>query len=177
MEARDVQVVATVQAPVTFPVAVTPDRRRLVDAAGRPVLIQGDAAWSLIANLTLAEAERYLDARQAQGFNAVIVSLIERLFSADPPRNRAGDEPFTVPGDFRTPAEPYMAHAERVLELCRQRGILVFLAPTYLGYHDPHYPGFGGRSEGWYEEVLANGPKAAGRGASTSAGASADSTT
>ena len=50
-----------------------------------------------------------------------------------------------------------MDHAERVLELIAERGFLVLLAPAYLGYPDPHYPGFGNRSEGWYDEVVANG--------------------
>ena len=31
-------------APARFPLAVSPDRRRLLDADGRPFLIQGDAA-------------------------------------------------------------------------------------------------------------------------------------
>ena len=33
--------------------SISPDRRRLLDADGRPFLVQGDAAWSLIANLDL----------------------------------------------------------------------------------------------------------------------------
>ena len=36
-----------------FPLHISPNRRRLLDPAGRPVLLQGDAAWSLIANTTL----------------------------------------------------------------------------------------------------------------------------
>jgi len=140
-----------------FPVHVSADRRRLLDADGQPFLIQGDAAWSLIANTTLDEATRYLDERRAFGFNTILVSLIEYLFAADPPRDRAGEEPFLEPGDFRTPNEPYFAHAERVLELASERGFLVLLAPAYLGYPQPQYPGYHGRSEGWYDEVLANG--------------------
>jgi hypothetical protein len=141
----------------TFPLAVSPNRRRLVDATGRPVLIQGDAAWSLVANTTIEGATAYLDARRALGFNTVMVSVIEYLFSADPPRSLAGDEPFLVPGDFTTPNPAYMDHLERVLGLIADRGFLVLLAPAYLGYPDPHYPGFGNRAEGWYDEVVANG--------------------
>ena len=143
--------------PTTFPLSVSADRRRLLDPAGRPVLLQGDAAWSLIANTTLDGARLYLDERRALGFNTIMVSVIEYLFSADPPRNLAGDEPFLTPGDFTTPNPAYMDHAERVLELIAERGFLVLLAPAYLGYPNPHYPGFGNRSEGWYAEVVANG--------------------
>jgi hypothetical protein len=143
--------------PDRFPIRVSADRRRLLGADGRPFLIQGDAAWSLIANTTLDGSRRYLDERRALGFNTIMVSLVEYLFSADPPRDLAGNEPFERPGDFLTPNEAYFAHAEQVLTLAAERGFLVLLAPAYLGYPDPHYPGYAGRSEGWYEEVVANG--------------------
>ncbi|MCL2781363.1 MAG: glycoside hydrolase family 140 protein, partial [Actinomycetia bacterium] len=143
--------------PIRFPLAVSPDRRRIVGADGEPVLIQGDAAWSLIANTTFDEAREYLDDRESKGFSAVIVSLIEYLFAKNPPRNLAGVEPFTTPGDFRTPNEEYMRHAERVLQLAADRNLIVFLTPAYLGYPNANFPGYHGQSEGWYEEVLANG--------------------
>jgi hypothetical protein len=138
--------------------SVASDRRHVVDAAGNPVLIQGDAAWSLIINTTLEDAAWYLDERKAQGFNAILINLIEHLFASDAPRNLMGDEPFTTPGDFTTPNEAYFAYAEQVLELARARGIIVFLYPSFLGYPNPHYPGYEGQPEGWYDEVVANGP-------------------
>jgi hypothetical protein len=140
-----------------WPVRVGPDRRHLVDRSGHAVLIQGDAAWSLIANTTVEEATWYLDQRSAQGFNAVLINLIERLFAADAPRDLSGAEPFTTPGDFTTPNESYWAHAERIVELARERGIIAFLYPAFLGYPQPHYPGYDGQDEGWYDEVVANG--------------------
>lgn len=121
------------------------------------MLIQGDAAWSLIANTTEDEAAWYLDQRKAQGFNVVLVNLIERLFAVDAPRNLMGDEPFTTPGDFTTPNESYMAHAERILDLARARGITVILYPAFLGYPYHHDPVGSRPAEGWYDEVVANG--------------------
>ncbi|MCL2781362.1 MAG: glycoside hydrolase family 140 protein [Actinomycetia bacterium] len=145
-------------APIHFPLVVSADRRRLVDQDGKPLLIQGDAAWGLIANTTLQEAQHYLDDRKAKGFSAVIISLIEYLFCQDPPRNRYGAEPFTTPGDFSTPNDEYMRHAEQVLQMTADRNLLVFLTPAYLGYPDhPSYPGYHGQPEGWYSEVLASG--------------------
>ena len=38
----------------TLPLSVGADRRHLVDQSGHAVLIQGDAAWSLIVNTTTA---------------------------------------------------------------------------------------------------------------------------
>jgi hypothetical protein len=140
--------------PPRVPLRISPDRRRILDADGNPVLLQGDAAWSLIANTTLDGARHYIEDRRAKGFNALMISLIEYCFATDPPRNLAGDEPFTTPGDFRTPNETYMAYAERVLQMAADNGLLVFLYPIYLGY-----PVVSRKVEGWYEEALSNGPE------------------
>ena len=145
--------------PARYPLRVSDDRRRILDAAGTPFLVQGDAAWSLIANLTYDEAIAYLDDRQAKGFNTVIVSIVEHLFSRQAPRDRAGNEPFLSPGDMSTPNEAYFAHAERVLEACAERGIAVILACCYIGHrHDPS-PGVDAtnHAEGWYYEVIGTG--------------------
>jgi hypothetical protein len=114
-------------------------------------LVQGDAAWSLISGLTKEEAEKYLEARRRQGFNSVIVNLIEHKFRG--PVNRYGEGPFTIPGDFSTPNENYFEHADWVIRKAQEKGIQVFLAPIYLGYI--------GTDEGWIEELQANGPEKA----------------
>ena len=141
----------------TFPIRVSTDRRHFIDQSERPFLVVGDAPWSLIVNTTIEGCIRYLDDRRARGINTILVNLIEHLFAADPPRTLAGDEPFTTPGDFRTPNEAYMSHAERVIELAEDRGMLVILYPAFLGYPNPHYPGYGAKAEGWYAEVIENG--------------------
>ena len=136
--------------PPADPLAVARSRRTGGASStrmGNAVLLQGDAAWSLIANTTLDEARRYIEDRRRKGFNTLIVSLIEYCFAQDPPRNLAGDEPFTTPGDFRTPNEAYMAHAERVLDIAAENGMLVILAPAYLGY-PMRRPGLRGASRG-----------------------------
>jgi Protein of unknown function (DUF4038)/Putative collagen-binding domain of a collagenase len=143
--------------PQRFPISVSADRRRLVDADDRPFLIQGDAAWSIIANATYEDAVEYLDDRRAKGFNTILVNLVEHLFSKDPPRDLAGHEPFTTPGDLGTPNDAYFDAAERVLDACAERGFLVVLAPTYIGYRLDR-PGFPRHLEGWYDEIVATGP-------------------
>lgn len=132
-----------------FPLAVSDNRRYLVDADGAPFLIHGDTAWSLIANLTEEETLRYLDDRQARGFNAVLVNLIEHEFAPDPPANASGEPPFLTPGDYTAPNERYFAHADWVLRQAAERGFLVLLTPSYCGA--------GGGGEGWYQEMAANG--------------------
>ncbi len=143
--------------PPTYPLAVGPTGRYLVDQLGEPVLVHGDTAWSIIVSTDLAGAERYLEDRRRKGFNAIIVNLIERLFAPDAPRTVDGIEPFTIPGDFGTPNEAYFARAEAIVRIAAAKGITVFLTPCYQGYRDPGYPGFHNQPEGWFAETLANG--------------------
>ena len=124
--------------------------------AGAPTFLHADTAWSLIVGTDRAGVTRYLDDRSARGFNAVVINLIERLFAPSAPRNVFGDEPFGDPGRIREPNEAYFAHADWVIGEAARRGLAVLLAPQYLGYARPHYPGYGGAEEGWNAEVLAS---------------------
>lgn len=130
------------------------DGRRIVDADDHPMLVVGDAAWSLIANTTTDEAELYLTHRRRQGFNTVLVNLIESTYARNAPATVDGVEPFLTRGDFTTPNERYMAHAEAILHLCAEHGFTVLLGPAYLGW--PH-PRPGQPEEGWHSVVLRNG--------------------
>jgi hypothetical protein len=135
-----------------FPLRLEAGKRYLVDASGNPFFLHADTAWSLIASLSLADAEKYLEDRRKKGFNAVIVSLIEHFFTTNAPRNFNGDAPFTTPGNFGTPNEAYFSHADQIVQRAAAKGILVLLLPAYLGY--------AGGNEGWYQEMAANGPAA-----------------
>lgn len=141
---------ATSPSASAFPLHVEPGKRYLVDAAGRPFFMQGDAPWSLIAQLSREGVELYLRDRQARGFNTLLVNLIEHRFAENAPANLAGDKPFLVDGDFSTPNEAYFRHADWVLQRACEMGFLVLLAPSYLGS--------GGGPDGWYQEMLQNGP-------------------
>lgn len=123
---------------------------RLVDQRGEDFQVRGDAAWSLLVQLTVPEAEAYLDERSAQGFNTLVVELIEHMFADDPPRNANGDAPFLAPGDFSQPNPAYFDHARQILRAAQERGFVVLLTPAYLGYD--------GGPEGWYDEMVAAGP-------------------
>jgi hypothetical protein len=132
-----------------YPLRVGPAHRHLVGQDGAPFLIQGDAPWSLISGLTNEEAGIYLENRRLNGFNSVIVNLIEHKFRG--PVNRYGEGPFTTAGDFSTPNEKYFQHAEWVMRKAGEKGMQVILAPIYLGYI--------GTDEGGIQEALANGPE------------------
>jgi hypothetical protein len=135
-----------------FPLRVSKNRRYLVDAAGKPFLIVGDTAWSLIAQLNEAEIAAYLDDRQRRGFNAIIVSLIEHKFASKAPAKIDGVPPFQKPNDFTQPNPAYFDYAHRALAEANRRGITVWLCPAYLGW--------GGNDEGFFQEIKAAGPAA-----------------
>lgn len=132
-----------------FPLSVGPTKRYLVDKHGKPFLINGDTAWSLIAQLTREEAEQYLEDRAQKQFNAVLVSLLEHKFADNAPDNADGQSPFRSPGDFSQPCEAYFRHADWVINRASEKGLLVVLCYCYLGYE--------GGPQGWAAEIKQNG--------------------
>ncbi len=128
---------------------VSASGRYLVDQKGDPFLVVGDTAWSLIAQGDDAMIDRYLVDRAKRGFNSIIVNLLEHKFAAQPPKTRAGIPPFKEPGDFSTPNDAYFDFARLVVERAGEQGIVVWLAPAYLGY--------GGGDEGFFKEIKAGG--------------------
>ena len=131
-----------------YPLRARADGRIVEDQDGKPFLIHGEAAWSLMVQLTADEAETYMENRRLKEVNTLLVNLIEHEFCDDPPNNADGVGPFVTPGDFSTPSEAYFAHADWVLERAAQKGMLVLLTPCYLGYN--------GGSEGWWSEASSN---------------------
>lgn len=132
-----------------FPLRIESGKNYPIDREGRPFFMHGDSAWSLIADLKEEEAYLYLEDRKARGFNTVLVNLLEHRFSRNAPANAYGDRPFAAHEDFVVPNEAYFAHADRILQKACELGILVLLAPAYLGY--------GGGDEGWYQEMAEAG--------------------
>jgi hypothetical protein len=128
-----------------YPIRISEDGRHFEEQNGRPFFVHGDSAWSLIAQLNLQETQFYLDYRRSQGFNAILVNLIERKFAKNPPHNASGDPPFFMPGNFSTPNEAYFAHADAVIRMAASEGMLVFLVPAYLGWK--------GGDDGWFQDI------------------------
>jgi hypothetical protein len=134
-----------------FPLSVAAGKRYLVDKNGVPFLIQGDAAWSLIAQRTREEAELYIETRRRGGFNLLMVNLLEHWFGDHTPLDAYGTAPFRVSGDFSTPNDQYFERARAVVRMALDKGMVVLLCAAYLG-------GDGGQ-EGWYEEMRRSGPE------------------
>ncbi|MBX9627806.1 MAG: DUF4038 domain-containing protein [Gemmataceae bacterium] len=150
-----VALLAAVAGPATaadFPLKVSADKRHLETADGKPFLVVGDTAWSLIAQLNEADIAKYLDDRKGRGFNAVIVSLIEHKFADRAPATIAGVQPFLKPGDFTKPNPAYFDTAHKAVAEAGKRGLSVWLCAAYLGW--------GGGDEGFFQKIKAAGPEA-----------------
>lgn len=111
--------------------------------------MHGDSAWSLAVQLTREQVDEYLEKRRAQGFNAVMLNVVEHHFSSNPPKNAYGQAPFETAGDFGAPRSAYFDHVEYIVARAAEKGMLVLAAPAYMG--------FGGGSEGWYQDMVKSG--------------------
>jgi Protein of unknown function (DUF4038)/Putative collagen-binding domain of a collagenase len=121
----------TVTREARYVTAVSTDGRFFVDQHGEPILVRGDAPWSLMVDVSSEDAERYLSTRAAQGFNAALVSLIGSVANGGPSDDGAtydGLLPF-VSGDVLSWNEGYWQRAHSYLVKAANHGITVFLYP------------------------------------------------
>ncbi|MCB9135431.1 MAG: glycoside hydrolase family 140 protein [Anaerolineales bacterium] len=118
-----------------FPLKLASDPavRYLVDQNNQPFFIVGEAAWSLIGQVSLEDAQLYIDDLAARGFNTIITTLVEGYYADNAPANFYGIEPYIPENVFSGPNEPYFAHADDVINYAASKGILVILSPNYLG--------------------------------------------
>lgn len=94
---------ATAASSNVFPLTISPDGRYLLQADGAPFLICADTTWSLFCDIPIADIGTFLTNIKAKGFNAVMGNIIEHHYTTSvPPRNHAGDLPFTKRLDGNT---------------------------------------------------------------------------
>lgn len=130
-----------------------PNGHYLVDEAGKPFQLRGEAAWSLPVQLTREDVLAYLDDRRAKGFNSLLAEVInvDDGYAANAPENAYGQLPF-LDNDFRRRNEAYWAHVDFILDEAAKRGMVVLLSALYLGYN--------GGGEGWYSAAAGAGADA-----------------
>ncbi|WP_402467088.1 apiosidase-like domain-containing protein [Isoptericola aurantiacus] len=115
-----------------FVTAVSADGRSFVDQDGTPILVAGDAPWSLLVDLLPDEAETYLTARSDQGFNTLVVSLLGNPANGGPSADGAtvdGLLPF-ADGDVTRWNAAYWDRAHATLERAAELGLTVLLYPV-----------------------------------------------
>ena len=115
-----------------FVTAVSDDGRYFVDQLGRPLLVRGDAPWSLLVDLSSDQTRQYLDVRSEQGVNAMIVSLLGAEANGGPSDDGAtydGVLPFED-ADVLSWNRAYWERAHDYLAMAAARGITAFLYPV-----------------------------------------------
>lgn len=108
---------------------VSPNRRFLMYADGRPFFYLGDTAWELFHRLSLEESQRYLDDRSAKGFNVIQAAVLAELDGLHTP-NPEGELPLTN-DDPTKPNEGYFRHVDAVVAMARERGMFLGMLPTW----------------------------------------------
>jgi hypothetical protein len=117
-----------------WPLRISTQGKYLEDQNGIPFPIIGDAGWSAIVQLNHADLTTYLNDRTAKGFTAIIMNAIEHYFSTNPPYDIYGNPPFTNGmNDWSIRNDAYWSNVDYVLNEAKNRGLVVFLYPAYLG--------------------------------------------
>lgn len=94
-----------------YPLQLSSGNLYLIDQKGTPFFWSGEAAWSLIAQLSKADIDYYLDNRKEKGFTVIMVNLIEHKFCTYAPDNYYHEPPFTtkpfITPNEQIPAQPF----------------------------------------------------------------------
>jgi hypothetical protein len=118
-----------------YPLKVSESRRYLVDQRNVPFLIAGDSPQSLIGNVSVSDAEKFIASRKAAGINTLWINLLCVQYTACRSDGTTFDgiAPFTTPQDLSTPNEAYFARVDAMISLAEKYGMLVFLDPIETG--------------------------------------------
>jgi hypothetical protein len=120
---------------------VSPNKRFLVTADGKPFFYLGDTAWELFHRADRKEAVMYLDKRAAEKFTVIQAVAVAELDGMSRP-NSQGDLPFidrnpakpaVTPGANPNNAEQYdyWDHVEFIVDEANRRGLYVGFLPTW----------------------------------------------
>jgi Protein of unknown function (DUF4038)/Putative collagen-binding domain of a collagenase len=128
----------TMPAPPTdpkFPVAVSADKRYLVDEDGNPWMMNGDSPQCMPANLSVADMEYWFANRAGHGFNSAWVNLIcgKYTHGRGDASTYDGIKPFTTDDDVATPNPEYWARMDTMVDLAKKYGITLVLDPAETG--------------------------------------------
>ncbi len=126
-----------------LPLKVSPDGRYFTDGRGKPFLYHADTGWMLFVHPRPAEVLRYLQTRKAQGFTVIQVMLTGFADTT----NWAGERPFQGDEDLAQPNEAYFRHVDWVLRQADSLGLVVGIAPLWVGCCGEGYGGRGAALE------------------------------
>lgn len=119
---------------------MSPGKRNLVHADGKPILLAADTAWALPWRATVEQCEVYAADRQAKGFNAVLLMSVQPDMEARGPRDRTADEGFDVgfedlpQGHINELNPAYFQYFDRLVATLVAYEIAPVLQPVFFGF-------------------------------------------
>ena len=112
---------------------ISPNRRFLQHADGRPFFYLGDTAWELLHRCDREEADLYLRDRAAKGFTVIQTVALTEADGLHTP-NPYGDCPL-IDDDPRRTNEAYWQHVDWIVRRANELGLHVGFLPTWGEWH------------------------------------------
>jgi len=106
------------------PIRVSDNGRYFVDHNGESFFWLGDTQWELFRCFTLEDAESVLENRKSIGFSVIQIMFTGVGDGTKP--NLAGRTPWQN-DDPASPDEEYFEHVDSVIEIARQKGLILVL--------------------------------------------------
>jgi len=116
-----------------FPVAVSENRRYIVDSNGAPVFWLGTTQWQLFRDYTRDEASTILERTAAHGFKFVQVMLMGVGDGTKP--NVHGQKPW-INDDPLTPNEEYFRNVDAVLKIAGDNNLAISMTLYHQRYRN-----------------------------------------
>lgn len=141
-----------------FPIRASSNGRFLQTASGQPFLLVADSPMCLVTNVSTADAESYIDARAAQGFNALQFDIVATSYTGNNNANYgtlSGVTPFTST-KVTTPNSTYFALVDALVNYCATKNILAVLNPYETGGGQIDLRGAGTSACNTYGQFLGN---------------------
>src|SRR5262245_26944467 len=106
------------------PIRVSANGRYFVDQEGEPFFWLGDTQWELFRRFSLDEARAILETRKRQGLT--IFQIMMTGVGEGTAGNLEGERPW-IGNDPTTPNEAYFRHADAIVEIARQIGMVLVI--------------------------------------------------
>lgn len=119
---------------------MSPGKRNVVYANGKPFLMIGDTPWALPWRGTVESVTEYAQKRQSQGINTALLMSLQPDRDTKGPRNRTEHEAFDVAfedlkdGHINQPNIAYFQYFDTLRNILLDHGIVPVYQPVFHGY-------------------------------------------
>jgi hypothetical protein len=115
------------------PLKISANHRYFADAKGKPFFWLGDTGWLLCSKLNREDVIKYLDDRQAKGFNVIQMSMLHGLNAVNAYNDSAliNRDISKVKSAVASDRNNYWNHMDFIIDEAAKRGIYMALVPTW----------------------------------------------